>query len=279
MDATTTTHFLEDKLRQQTRKVAAYDLDGNRVWVKTAGPETPYLLFRLLAVIVRWLGLSPLRPLNNHGSTEAIAIESHRLQKLAALELPVPQLLASTESGILIADLCQPSARAMNLHQTMTIRQDPAERLALLRQAVSAINNVHRKGTYLSQAFARNMVFTGNGDIGFIDFEEDPGQDLSLAECQARDLLCFIFSISLLFADSATRAMAIPVFADVLMHQRMETRHVTLKTMGRLAWMRHLPAGELLGKDAARARATGALLHGIMAQLAMPHQGSHQQHI
>lgn len=267
MDVLDSHHFLQEKLSLQTRKVAAYDLDGHRVWIKAAGPRTPYLLFRLLTIVIRWLGLAPLRPFNNHGSTEAIAIESRRLQNLAALGLPVPQLLAADTGGILIRDLGHPDTQTLNLHQALARCQGGEERLALLRLAMDALAGVHAKGTYLSQAFARNMVFMPDGRLGFIDFEEDPGQDLTLPECQARDVLCLIFSLSLFFTRDDDREQAITLLADYLLLQSAASREASLAAMTRLQWLRGLPANPAFGKDTVRAQATGAIFKGITSRL------------
>ncbi|MEL0028820.1 MAG: hypothetical protein VW625_09210 [Perlucidibaca sp.] len=266
MDSLNPQIFLRDSLQTQARKVASYDLDGRRVWIKAAGPAAPYLLFRLLGRIIRWLGLAPLRPFNNHGGSEAIDIESERLRSLGELGVRVPRLLASTPDGLLIEDLG--GADAVNLHQALTRCPDNDQRLLLLRQAIAAIASVHAKGTYLSQAFARNMVFMADGELGFIDFEEDPGRDLSLPECQARDLLCLIFSVSLFFTDPGSRRQVIPLLTDYLRRQTPACRTGSLKAMRRLAWLRHLPGSPAFGKDTVRAQATGAIFHDIIVAVA-----------
>jgi len=266
MDAMTPQQFLQEHLQQQARKVVPYQLHGRRVWVKAAGPSTPWLLFRLLTMIIRWLGLAPLRPINNRGGADAIAIESARLRTLGALGLPVPRLLASQTDGILIEDLGQTSA-SVNLHQALATSQDTASRVSLLQQALDALAQVHVRDSYLSQAFARNMIFMPDGGIGFIDFEEDPGQDLTLAECQARDVLCLIFSVSLFFADADSQRQVLPLFAGYLRRQSADSRAASLTAMRKLGWLRHLPGNPAFGKDTVRAQATGALFKGLADQL------------
>ena len=49
----------------------------------------------------------------------------------------------------------------------------------------------------MMQAFARNLMPCPDGVIGFIDFEDDPGEALSIAECQMRDWLSYLYSTAL----------------------------------------------------------------------------------
>ena len=74
----------------------------------------------------------------------------------------------------------------------------PAALLAAWREGLAAIAAVHACGCYLSQAFARNLVLCPDGVIGYIDFEDDPGATLTLAECQARDWLSYLHSTAAL---------------------------------------------------------------------------------
>ena len=67
---------------------------------------------------------------------------------------------------------------------------------------------MHARDAYLSQAFSRNLMHCPDGGIGFIDFEDDPGATLSLAECQTRDWLSYLHSTALLVHASAPRAGA-----------------------------------------------------------------------
>ena len=59
----------------------------------------------------------------------------------------------------------------------------------------TAIERVHRSGQYLSQAFARNIIVCNDSQIGFIDFEDDPGRYMPLERCQSRDYLCYLQSL------------------------------------------------------------------------------------
>src|SRR5690606_27248956 len=121
----------------------------------------------------------------NPGGTAAIAIEARRLQQLAALGLRVPQLLALESEGLLIADLGEGGRAPLVLNERLeqAAAAGPAALLSAWREGLDAIAGVHARGAYLSQALSRNLMHCPDGQIGFIDFEDDPGARLPLAEC------------------------------------------------------------------------------------------------
>ena len=69
--------------------------------------------------------------------------------------------------------------------------------LALWLRGLQALQTVHARGEVLSQAVARNMVVCPDGEIGFIDFEDDPASHLPHAVCMARDALNYAQSTAL----------------------------------------------------------------------------------
>lgn len=258
------TRFLRENMAQQSRKVEAHELEGRRVWLKLTGPANPFRLFRVLAAIMTWLGLGALRPVDGRGGAEAIAIEARRLRELRALGLPVPQLLASTPCSLLLSDLGDRET-SLNLHQALAMAT-PTARQRLMERALAALDQVHRQGGYLSQAFARNLIVMPDGRIGFIDFEEDPRRNLSLADCQARDLLCLIYSVAFFFTSHRARRQLAGQLQRQLARRDEVARTNVLSVMRRLQWLRHLPASPHLGKDTLRVQATGALFHDILRQ-------------
>jgi hypothetical protein len=66
----------------------------------------------------------------------------------------------------------------------------------LFRAAVDAIAGVHAYGHYLGQPLPRNLTLDAGGRIGFIDFEEDPGEVMDLVRAQTRDWLVFCSGVA-----------------------------------------------------------------------------------
>lgn len=268
--------FLHATLARQSESMARHDFAGREVWIKKAGPRNPRWRYRLQGLIATVLRLETLRPVMNLGGPAAIAHEARRLNELAALGLRVPELLAQDAHGLMIADLGAPGRPARNL--LVHLAQDARESLPALartwRRGLEAIGQVHARGSYLSQAFARNLVVCADGEIAFIDFEDDPGATLTLAACQARDWLSYLHSSALyLDALDGFEAARAPWHA-MLAAAQPATREALRLSTARMAWLRHLPASPRWGTDTARLRAAARFLAAMQALEAQGPQAS-----
>ena len=187
-------------LPQQQKAVASHRLGSERVWLKKAGPRHGKLRYHLMAAVAGLLRLDVLTPVPNPGGEAAIAIEARRLRALGAAGLRVPAVLAQQPDGLLISDLGESGRPPVVLQERLdqAAAAGPAALLAVWREGLAAIAAVHARGAYLSQAFDRNLVQCPDGVIGYIDFEDDPGETLPLAECQARDWLSYLHSTAML---------------------------------------------------------------------------------
>ncbi|VTU32466.1 hypothetical protein SRS16CHR_05090 [Variovorax sp. SRS16] len=253
--------FLRAMLPQQTRAVTSHRLGNERVWLKKAGARHGKLRYHLQAVIAGVLRLEVLQPVPNPGGEAAIAIEARRLRALGAAGLRVPAVLAQQPDGLLISDLGQSGRPPVVLQERLdqAAAVGPAALLSVWREALSAIAIVHARGAYLSQAFDRNLVQCPDGAIGYIDFEDDPGETLALAECQARDWLSFLHSTAML-VDAASPHAAGTHWHAVLADADDEVRERLVVAARRMRWLRHLPAGRRWGRDTQRIRAAARLL-------------------
>jgi hypothetical protein len=253
--------FLRDTLPQQRGGIASYPFGSERVWVKKAGLRHGKARYRLMSVCARLLRLDVLTPVPNPGGSEAIAIEARRLADLGAAGLRVPIVLAQQHDGLLLSDLGQ-SGRASTMLQDRlehAANTSPTALLASWREGLAAIAAVHACGTYLSQAFARNLVMCPDGVIGYIDFEDDPGQTLTLAECQARDWLSYLHSTAAL-VDAASPHTAGAHWRAALTIASDAVRQRLALAAKHMRWLKHLPASRRFGRDTQRVRAVARLL-------------------
>src|SRR5690606_20235183 len=101
---------------------------------------------------------------------------------------------------------------------------DAAATDALARAAVSAIAAAHARGAYLGQPLPRNMTFGADG-IGFLDFEEDPLEVMTLEQAQARDWVLFAFGMAKYY-DRRPDALADIISEAVRIAPGEVTRHV-----------------------------------------------------
>jgi tRNA A-37 threonylcarbamoyl transferase component Bud32 len=253
--------FLQVTLPQQDRPVASHRLGDQRVWLKKAGPRHGKARYHALAVLARVFRLDVLTPVPNPGGEAAIAIEARRLRQLGAAGLRVPQVLAQQPDGLLISDLGE-SGRATTVLQErldQAAASGPTALLAVWREGLDAIARVHAHGCYLSQAFDRNLVQCPDGVIGYIDFEDDPGETLGLAECQARDWLSYLHSTAALVHAAAPHAAgahwhAVQADASEAVRERL------VQAARRMRWLRRLPKSRRWGRDTQRVRAAASLL-------------------
>jgi len=263
--------FLHTQLPQQGLLVAPHRLNGERVWLKKAGPRHGMARYRLLGLLAGLFRLDVLRPVPNPGGEAAVAIEARRLRQLADAGLRVPQVLAEQADGILISDLGGAGAQMLQERLEQAAAAGPAPLLAAWREGLDAIADVHAHGAYLSQAFARNMVRCADGVVGFIDFEDDPGETLSLVECQVRDWLSYLHSTAALVHAAAPHAAG-DHWQQVLGGADDEVRERIAQSAQRMRWLRRLPRSRRWGRDTQRVRAVARLLTRWYAPGAMPLQ-------
>ncbi|MBE9548811.1 MAG: hypothetical protein IMF09_05330 [Proteobacteria bacterium] len=175
-------------------RIVTIEVGESRVWLKKITPAEGDFGRRLLTKFSKYLDLPMLSAVHQPGGCEALATEAGRLQQLHAAGINVPRLLWQSDEMILMSDLGRRFTNYLKQH-----RDNPELKIAAIRQAFKALNNLHGRGQYLSQAFARNITVIENEEgleIGFIDFEDDPLATMSLENAQARDLLLLVYSLS-----------------------------------------------------------------------------------
>lgn len=253
--------FLRAMLPLQAQSVASHRFGLERVWLKKAGPRHGKVGYYLLAAVSGALRLDVLRPVPNPGGEAAIEIEARRLRALAAAGVRVPAVLAQQRDGLLISDLGESGRPPVVLRERLdqAAVAGPVPLLATWREGLAAIARVHARDAYLSQAFDRNLVLCPDGTIGFIDFEDDPGETLPLAECQTRDWLSYLHSTAMLVHAASPHAAAAHWHA-VLADASDDVRNRLAVAARRMRWLRHLPPGRRWGRDTQRVRAAAHLL-------------------
>lgn len=169
---------------RQAASTSRMRVQGRSAWLKRYSDEARRLRLWLLGRIVRWLGIAALLPPPRGDAERMRDTELRRIRQLQSEQVRVPQVLGEGEGYLLLSDL----------GETLSVRlrnADPETAEHLLTAAVQAIARVHRRGAYLGQPLARNITIDSQGRIGFLDFEEDPGEVMSLGQAQTRDWLIF----------------------------------------------------------------------------------------
>ncbi|MBP8005595.1 MAG: serine/threonine protein kinase [Acinetobacter sp.] len=243
--------FLETTVTTQQDSIQAYELSTGKVWLKKASERHGLWLYTPLKWLAKIFNLAAMIPVPNQGGAAAIQCEYKRIQQLKTLGISTPNVLALSEKGILLEDLStQHKSKVKQLDQALATRKTkPEAQFLLFTQAIQAIQNLHLKDGYLSEAFARNILVDKQNQFSFIDFETDPLDVLSLHDCFVRDWLLFIFSTAYHFElEQLTEASQI-------FHTALQTEPQVYKDIckvgKRLNWVLHLHINKV-GHDGQR---------------------------
>lgn len=255
--------FLQEQLARQPHNVMAHVLGDEQIWIKRAGAPHGPGRYRAMAALARLLRLDVLRPVPNPGGEAAIATEVRRLTDLAGRGIRVPVVLAAAANGFAMRHLGRTGEETHSLGNEIDHAVQDGDRaavLALWQQGLDTLAHVHRQGTCLSQAFARNLVRCPDGEVACIDFEDDPAAVLPLAVCHARDALCYAHSTAIYLHASGTLAEARERWAAWVEQGSPAMQAALASSLHRMRWMRHLPTSRRLGRDLQRVRAAYDLL-------------------
>jgi hypothetical protein len=227
---------------------------GRIAWRKTYSDGGHRRRVAVLRWVARRLGANALLAPIPLSPELACRTEQAMIRRLATLGARVPQILEIGERELLLSDL------GATLAETCRREPDAARRRELVSQGLDALHDLHRRGGYLSQAFARNLTLDGQG-IGFIDLEEDPATMMSLPAAQARDVLFYAHSTARFLTDLPGEHARL--LAAHLGRESDETRREVSRTARKLAWL--APLARPFG---ARARAVGEALRSLRAATA-----------
>lgn len=235
--------------------VQRFSLGGRAAWLKRYDHDgwlRPALV-RLWNGLARRLQLDALRSPPRRSGEPAKAIETRRLAALRACGAPVPRILGEGPRSLILSDMGPTLAHRLKRLESANDAD------MLVRQTAHAIGEVHRQGGYLGQAFARNIT-VGEQGVGFIDFEEDPSEIMSLAQAQARDWVMFTTGVGVYFAGRMD--VLSHLIADEARRVGPEVAIEVHRIAGRLGFLERM--GRFLGRRmAATGAAVGAMRRGF----------------
>lgn len=180
---------LRHLIAMQQARTFHCQLDGKTIWVKRAETGAASR-WRWLGALLSRLNRNPLYiPTHASAGAAAIADEAKRLRHLAALGVPVPEVIAAEEDWIALAD-AGTSLKDWLLDPT----QNEQNKSRVLNEAAIALAKLHQVGRWHGRPALRDMAWDGE-KICFLDFEEDPARVLNQEQCQIRDLLVFVHGL------------------------------------------------------------------------------------
>ncbi|PIT11837.1 hypothetical protein BGI30_06205 [Snodgrassella alvi] len=238
-------HALQQCLLIQTDLMQSHTLaNGERVWVRKAGARNSAWRYHLLKLAQQISGIHMLQPVPNLGGIPSLQTEAARLHALSIAGVQVPIILAQQPNALMISHIGE-----HNLEKEWKQHQyQPEILLQRWQLGLNAIEDVHKRKQYLSETFARNMIYVNQNSIGFIDFEDDPLSVMPLPACHARDWLCYLHSGARLMQDYSVASQAKALWDNMMHNQPYEVHTIVANSLRKIRWMRYLTAG-FYGKD------------------------------
>lgn len=245
-----------DRIRADTRwrenRVATFDTRDGKVLVKGQRPARSAWPYRVLNGLARASGLSLLKAAPAYGGLRAQRIEAGRLRQLQDAGVQVPALLHEEEGFIVMQYLGDTSL-------VEWLKAEPGQALVGWQRGLHTLVQVHARGQYLSQAFARNFIKVGDG-LAMIDFEDDPLEVMSLDEAQARDWLAYLHSSVWLLKTPLSELATL--LNTALAQEPVAVRQRVAAAARRLGWLRRLPRERKpWGRDVVSLQAVADLLY------------------
>ena len=236
-------------------RVSRHELrDGTIIWVKQPTTPKSTIWHKIQFWMARLIPLKILRPTVSQGGVAALAAEHEKLAQFAASGIPVVDIMAFDGRALATKNAGQA------LNRILPAMTDETARLPVLRQAGSALSDLHQAGFCHGRPHVRDMVMGDNG-IVFLDFEESPLSVMSLAEAQARDLWLFSMFSARYLDDAALGALVQGLVADAAPDTRASLR-VFVGFLRPVAAV--LAALRVPGKDVRQAIAATRAWHRIL---------------
>jgi hypothetical protein len=221
---------------RQHRVEVFHGTSQGSVLVKGQRPSRPPWRYRLLNAIARAAALPVLRAAPAHGGARAQAIEVARLRALAAAGVLVPEVVHVDADFFVETWLGD---------QRLDLLLQQPQAALWWQRGLQALVALHARGQYLSQAFARNFIASGD-TLAVIDFEDDPLEAMTLHQAQARDWLAYLHSSARVLHGhgAAQQAAAIDTLRAELAREAVPVRALVAETARRLRWVQRLGAGD-----------------------------------
>lgn len=171
-------------LTREARRVERVELSFGAVWIKRYGTEHPPVWTKAQNLLARLFSQPFLRPSPILDSKGMIAREIRRIGTFAAAGVPVPKVLYSSGSALVLSDVAPTVTARLDVLRD----SDPAAHDGLLVACAAHLGALHGKGLCHGRPHPRDFFVAGEHRIGFMDFEEEPEAAMPLATAQARDL-------------------------------------------------------------------------------------------
>ena len=234
-------------------RVESFGCAEGAVVAKGQRPPRNNIGERFLRLVATVAGLPLLLAAPVPGAAAAQEVEVRRLGELRAAGVRVPRVVHVDTEFFVMERLDGP-----NVSEAMA--REPERSLPLWRQGLEFILDVHARGQYLSQAYARNLIVDPQG-LAAVDFEDDPQQIMPLPHAQARDWLLYLHSTVWLLLPQRGKDAHL-VWDQLVQADSREVVGLLDATARRMGWLRHLPEKRRpWGRDVVATQAAAQFFH------------------
>lgn len=220
-------------------RVQCLDLPHRRLWIKRQGLKVLPPLVSIQGGLAALLRIPFLRPSPQLAPEAMQAREIARMRAFAEAGFPVPRILYASKIAMVMSDV------GPTLQQILKeMRSDHPERHdALLVKAARQLGRVHAAGLSHGRPHVRDF-FLRDGEVGFMDFEEDPAAAMPLGMAQARDVLLYFLIVTSIAAEPQTTC---PAALEAWSAGAPEAARHQLRSLTRVIG-RILPLARLIGR-------------------------------
>ncbi|WHA43079.1 serine/threonine protein phosphatase [Agrobacterium larrymoorei] len=188
---------LMQTLLTSDRRIQQLQLSVGSVWIKRQGTEKAPRWVKLQSFLASLLPYKFLKPSPILKPNEMMAREKRRMIEFAQAGFAVPEIIYASETAIVLSDVGPTVQRTLKMFKGQeSDAHDP-----LLVDAAAAIGNLHAAGLCHGRPHVRDF-FIRDGQIGFMDFEEEPQSVMPLATAQARDIWLLFLPLTTLAMDA-----------------------------------------------------------------------------
>lgn len=186
---------IEHQASSSNHRISTFIFEGKTYIIKKQRHGRSKIGYAILTALTKLLFMPALQGIHVLGGKITQDTEIRRLKTLSKANVLVPQVIYENELYFVMSYMGDKNF-------DFILKSAETHSLAHWEHILKAMVNVHKKGTYLSQAFSRNMILHESQEVAFIDFEDDPGTVMTLTLAQARDwLLCILSTCWRLPAD------------------------------------------------------------------------------
>jgi tRNA A-37 threonylcarbamoyl transferase component Bud32 len=240
-----------------TERLHVFELSSRKVLVKAQRQQRHPFRYALMNMLASVLKLPMIKAAPAPGGADAQGIEVLRLRALRQAGVHVPAVLHAAPEWFAMEYVNAP-----NLLDVLQSAMPMQERLSIWLKGAKGIGYVHVRGQALSQAFARNCLWSED-QTWFIDFEDDPASVMPIEHAQARDGLAYLHStVWALREQGASWSDLLSNYEPLAQIFSRQVAEIILKTSSRITWLRHLPQSRKpWGRDVVMLQALGEFLY------------------